>query len=181
MVRIIRIESQEQIAEVAALAREIWRQHYTSIVGRPQIEYMLQRFQSINSIKEQTADRHEYYFIDYSNQHAGYFCIVPNEEESSLMLSKIYVHRNHRDKGLGSAAVDFIEELCRERGIERIWLTVNRRNKDAIGWYGKSGFENKGPHIQDIGSGFVMDDFRMVKTVKSASTATILNALPKFN
>jgi hypothetical protein len=30
------------------------------------------------------------------------------------------------------------------------------------------GFENTGPIIQDIGGGFVMDDYKMVKEMKEA-------------
>ena len=33
-------------AEISALAGEIWREYYTSIIGAEQVEYMLAKFQS---------------------------------------------------------------------------------------------------------------------------------------
>lgn len=167
MTEFIKIVSTDQIAEVAALAREIWRQHYIPIVGRQQIEYMLQRFQSVASIREQIRDNHEYYFIDAEKKHAGYLSVVPDMRNSNMKLSKIYVLESFRGVGLGSAALEFISDLCRERGIGQIWLTVNRKNKGSINWYQKKGFENRGPNIESIGSGFVMDDFRMVKAIST--------------
>lgn len=41
---LVRVDRREQIAAVAALAREIWTQHYTPIIGAAQVAYMLERF-----------------------------------------------------------------------------------------------------------------------------------------
>ncbi|NCA83730.1 MAG: GNAT family N-acetyltransferase, partial [Opitutae bacterium] len=50
-----RVESAEPIAAVAALAREIWTQHYVPIIGAAQVEYMLEKFQSAEAIARQLA------------------------------------------------------------------------------------------------------------------------------
>jgi diamine N-acetyltransferase len=44
-------------------------------------------------------------------------------------------------------------------------LTVNKNNTGAISVYEKIGFRNVGSLVQDIGSGFVMDDYAMEKTL----------------
>jgi ribosomal protein S18 acetylase RimI-like enzyme len=67
---------------------------------------------------------------------------------------------------LGKEMLRFVEDLCRERGIEKIWLTVNKNNADSVAWYSRMGFKNVGPIVQDIGGGFVMDDFRFEKTIE---------------
>ncbi|MHB8159225.1 MAG: hypothetical protein ACYDGS_01805 [Thermoleophilia bacterium] len=42
---------------------------------------------------------------------------------------------------------------------------MNRQNAGAISFYERAGFRTEGVVVQDIGSGFVMDDFRMAKPV----------------
>ena len=52
----------------------------------------------------------------------------------------------------------FIEELARERGLNRLWLTVNKGNP-AVTAYQRMGFQIAASIVIDIGGGFVMDDF----------------------
>ncbi len=52
-----------------------------------------------------------------------------------------------------------------KRGIKMIWLQVNKNNVHSIAWYLRMGFRNVRSAVQDIGGGFVMDDFRMEKMI----------------
>jgi len=159
-------ESEGQFRQIERLAREIWSQHYFPIVGRPQIEYMLDRFQSAEAIARQIEnDGFEYYLIPADGGYAGYFAILPDPELRRMMLSKIYVGIEYRRQGIGRRVLDFIESECRQSGYSRIWLTVYRGNKRSIEWYRRRGFRIDGPYIQDIGGGFVMNDFKMVKEI----------------
>lgn len=157
--------SDEHIAEVARLARAIWQEHYVSIVGQEQVDYMLEKFQSETAIAEQLAGAYEYYIVRCYGRSTGYMAIVPNTSDASLMLSKIYIVKSARGRGLGKQALGFVEDLCRQRGIKTIWLTVNKNNAHSIAWYVRMGFANAGPILQDIGGGFVMDDFKMTMPV----------------
>jgi RimJ/RimL family protein N-acetyltransferase len=42
---------------------------------------------------------------------------------------------------------------------------VNKNNVNSIKVYEKLGFKKTGPVIQDIGNGFVMDDYKMEKDI----------------
>ena len=126
---------------------------------------MLEKFQCEGAISIQLTNGYEYYSVTYNGHNAGYMAIVPNVNESSLMISKIYVRKSDRGRGLGKQMLEFIEELCRQRRIKKIWLTVNKNNKHSIEWYSQMGFINNGPIVQDIGGGFVMDDFKMEKAI----------------
>ena len=71
--------------------------------------------------------------------------------------------------------LEFMENLCRHRNIKKIWLTVNKNNSHSISWYSRMGFINTASIIQDIGEGFVMDDYRMEKTIaQQAPTGDLL-------
>jgi diamine N-acetyltransferase len=159
------VASPADVAETARLADVIWREHYLPIIGRQQVDYMLAKFQSAQAIAAQVADGYEYYLIVHHGQRAGYAAVAADGDTSSLLLSKIYVGKSLRGHGLGKKALAFIEDLCRQRGIRTIWLTVNKNNTASIAWYERVGFVNAGPIIQDIGGGFVMDDFKMEKTI----------------
>jgi diamine N-acetyltransferase len=165
MTELTRVQTQEQISNIVNLAREIWTDHYVPIIGQKQVTYMLDKFQSQEAITAQLAGGYEYYIVTHDGQSMGYLAIVPNGDEDALMISKIYVTKSGRGRGLGRRMLSFAEEICRERRIKTLWLTVNKQNTDSIAWYIRMGFRNAGPIVQDIGAGFVMDDYRMEKTV----------------
>jgi ribosomal protein S18 acetylase RimI-like enzyme len=55
--------------------------------------------------------------------------------------------------------------VARERGCSRLVLAVNKNNRDAIAAYLKHGFRVADAVVKDIGGGYVMDDYIMVKPV----------------
>ena len=165
MIDLIEVRSEAQIADVAHLAREIWCEHYVPIIGQGQVDYMLGKFQSERAITEQIAEAYEYYIVTHHEKSVGYMAVVPKMSEASLMLSKIYVKKSARGRGLGQKMLEFMGNLCRHRNIKKIWLTVNKNNSHAIAWYSRMGFINTASLIQDIGEGFVMDDYQMEKTI----------------
>lgn len=161
-----RVGNPAQIAAVAELAREIWTEHYTPIIGAAQVAYMLERFQSAAAIARQIADEgHEYYLAP----DAGYLALVPDPAQARMLLSKIYVQAARRGTGLGRELVEFAVRRCRQAGCTELWLTVNRRNAGSIAFYERLGFVRTNELVIDIGGGFVMDDWRMAKPVKPAA------------
>jgi diamine N-acetyltransferase len=165
MIDLIEVHSEAHIAEVAHLAREIWQEHYVPIIGQEQVDYMVDKFQSERAIAGQLADGYEYYLVNHDEKHVGYTAVVANVSEAALLISKIYVKNSVRGHGLGKKMLEFVEDLCRHRRIKKMWLTVNKNNSRSIAWYARMGFTTTGPIVQDIGGGFVMDDFRMEKTI----------------
>ena len=162
-IEILPVRTSETIARTAALARTVWREHYTPIIGSEQVAYMLEHFQSEPAIAEQVGKGLDYFLVLSDGRDAGYFALVP--ETGSVMLSKLYVESAFRGKGTAAEALRFIGHYCREHGTPLLWLTVNKNNAAAIAWYLRQGFVNAGPVTADIGNGFVMDDYRMEKRI----------------
>jgi ribosomal protein S18 acetylase RimI-like enzyme len=158
------VSTDYQIEIVESLAREIWIEHYVPIIGREQVDYMLDKFQSKQAISEQIRTGVLYFLMSENNEITGYMAVQAKDVE--LFLSKIYVKSSKRAKGHGKKAVQFAETLAQERGLGKIVLTVNKGNVIAIRAYEKIGFRNIGSLVQDIGNGFVMDDYKMEKTVR---------------
>ena len=153
-----KVVTQKDINTVAELAHEIWREHYTPIIGAPQVEYMLAKFQSAPAIAAQIAAQgFFYYLIRHENAAAGYFGY--QREDTVMFLSKLYVKKSARGLGLGAHSMDFLRELALRKGMKKIRLTVNKNNKLAIAAYERAGFTRTGAVVTNIGGGYVMDDF----------------------
>ena len=160
---IIPVSHPETTARVAELDRDIWVEHYRNIIHPAQIQYMLDRFQSPQAIAQQMAsDDFRYYLINHLDEDVGYFALVPNTPPpEGVFLSKIYIRRHARRKGLGKIALDFAITWTRLAGGSYLWLTVNKNNTASIAWYLRRGFVNEGSVVSDIGGGYVMDDYKM--------------------
>lgn len=162
---ITRVLSPIQIDSVASLAHEIWSQHYTPIIGEAQVTYMVSNFQSPEAIKVQIAEGFEYYLLSVQKAPVGYFAVRLKSAEE-LFLSKIYVRNSEQGKGLGKKCFVYICKRAEELRAQHITLTVNKHNYNTLGTYEAWGFKKTGEIVQDIGNGFVMDDY--VYTLKIA-------------
>lgn len=149
---------------VQRLAVKIWRHHYIPIIGSSQVEYMLRHFQTAIAIQDQIACGYRYFLLEADGLAVGYFAIVP-ETGQTLHISKIYVDPARQRSGLGGMIIRFIESYCIDNLLQSMWLTVNRHNLAAINFYRNNGFHTTEELIQDIGNGFVMDDYKMWKNV----------------
>lgn len=165
MTEMLRVRTPADIDSVAAMARDIWVQHYVPIIGQAQTDHMLAMFQSTAAIARQIVEGYEYYIVMADGVRAGYFAIVPDPSEHRMRLSKIYVNLERRGAGLGKAILAFVEARCAEMGVQELWLTVNRHNTGSIAFYKHLGFTILETVVQDIGNGFVLDDYKMVKTI----------------
>ncbi len=168
-VRLRPVQTESDIALVAAAARRIWKEHFPSIIGEAQTSYMVQRFQSEDAIREQMGFGYTYYIITQGGEMLGYTAVVRSDGEPSLMLSKLYVFREHRGYGVGRATLEVIEGTARVEGFTSVVLTVNRHNTSSIAAYRSFGFSIETAVVQDIGAGFVMDDFVMRKPVATCA------------
>lgn len=162
--RFDKVETEEQLRTLVALADEVWHEFFPGIITVEQVDYMVKKFQSYEAIKQQTAEGYEYYLLMLKDEAVGYTGIHPEERES-LFLSKLYLKKAYRGQGLASEAFAFLEQYCRDHGLGKIWLTVNRYNEHSILVYEKKGFLKVQTQTADIGEGFVMDDYIMEKRI----------------
>jgi GNAT superfamily N-acetyltransferase len=165
-VEIIHVSTPDKIAAIERLAQEIWPQHFTPIIGASQVVYMLGKYQSAEAIFCQIKSGWEYYVVMVDNEMVGYAGLVPDVDAKSLMLSKIYVKKSARGKGVGKSILDFVERKCKLEEFSTLWLTVNRFNSGPISWYEDRGFVTIDAVKKDIGGGFIMDDYVMERKIK---------------
>jgi len=157
------VNNEKQIKIVESLAGEIWQEHYIPIIGKNQVKYMLENFQSKEAIYSHIKEGFLYYLIRYKDTYAGYFSFILRE--NNLFLSKIYIKADNRRKGFGKKVFQFIENIALDNKLAEIILTVNKNNLNSIKTYEKIGFVVTESIVQDIGGGFFMDDYLMKKII----------------
>lgn len=157
MITIEKMQNKE-IETMSLLAQDIWREYSVCFITPEQIEYMLKKFQSSDSIKQQIdKEDYEYYFIKDQENYAGYFAIQP--KRNKLFLSKIYIKKEYRNKGVGKKSLEFIKKRSKALNLDKIELTVNKYNENTIKAYKKWGFTLQKEAKVNIGNDFVMDDY----------------------
>jgi GNAT superfamily N-acetyltransferase len=172
-IQFVPVTTARQIDVVAGLAHEIWYEYYVPLIGRAQVDYMVSKFQSNGAMAGQMREGYEYFLVHSGGQQGlagrdgqpiGYCAVQPQPAENSLFLSKLYLLRDARGGGTGRVCMEFIEQLARRRGLNLLWLTVNKGNP-AVKAYERLGFRIAADLVMDIGGGFVMDDYRMEKSL----------------
>ncbi|MDO4539564.1 MAG: GNAT family N-acetyltransferase, partial [Syntrophomonadaceae bacterium] len=151
----------DQIRDIVEMAGRIWHQHYDSLLPAGQVDYMLEKYQSDAAIRKQLIDGDIYFLMEYEGWSVGYSSV--KVDEGTLFISKVYIYKDWRGKKLFSALLDMYEHYCRANGLAMMWLSVNRNNKESIAIYEHMGFVKEKKQITDIGNGYVMDDYIMVK------------------
>jgi len=150
---------------IAGMAREIWTEVYVDLIGAEQTEYMLRMFQDEGPVARQMASEgHLYFVIREDGEDAGYMDIVP--QEGLLYLSKMYVRKPFRRRGLAAAALERADEEGLSRGLSSIYVRANRMNSRAIAAYERLGFRTWYYDRSDIGGGFFMDDRVMIRDLR---------------
>ena len=162
MVEII-LASDADAGIIARIARPIWEEHYTPIIGQDQVNYMLNKFQSESAIQSQIAEGYHYYLVNFDSKAAGY--MATKIEASKLFLSKFYLSSEYRGNGIAKIMLRYLTQQASESGCQLIELTVNKYNP-AYNIYLKLGFKNVESIQIDIGNGYIMDDYRMQLSLK---------------
>ena len=156
------VKTDEQIQLLAKLADAIWHEYFSGMLSDAQIDYMVKAFQSKKALRNQIrTDGYLYFFILSDRKPVGYMGLRP--EKNRLFLSKIYIQKDDRGKGFFSFALDYIEKLARDMGLEAIYLTVYQHNTSSIQIYQKKGFRIIGTQVKPIGQGYIMDDYILEK------------------
>ena len=146
------------ITDLSNLASSIVKEHYDPIIGAGQNDYMIAKFQSSASIKEQLGRNISYYMVCTDEaEKVGFIAFYPRGTE--LYLSKFYLHKSQRGQGMSRQMMTFVISEAGKMGASSVTLNVNKHNDLAIAVYEKLHFHRIREEKIDIGSGWYMDDY----------------------
>jgi ribosomal protein S18 acetylase RimI-like enzyme len=155
----LRLAEAEALVE---LAGRVWRVHYTDIIPPEQIEYMLaQRYRPV--LVRQYLARGDLWLAARAQDTLVGFAHGHPLNEGDYKLDKLYVDLDSQRHGIGGALIREVAARAVRHGYTRLVLRVNRQNQQAIDAYLKHGFLVATVILEDIGGGFMMDDYLMTK------------------
>lgn len=156
----LKAANHQDLEKISELAKVIWVKHYPSIIGELQVKYMLDNFYSLSALKVQMDQGQNFYLIQSEiAEDLGYLSVSQNSEE--VFIHKFYLSNPYQNLGLGSKTLKLLTTQYPSATTFR--LQVNRQNYTAINFYFKNGFTIEKVADFDIGNGFFMNDFLMVK------------------
>lgn len=149
----------DDVELIHELAQKIWREHYPAIITMEQIEFMLLNRYSLKVIAGGMKSGEEYFLVYDSDVPVGYSSI--EWKNGFYYLHKFYLDVAKHRAGIGKELFDFV--LSQIDSAKTIKLQVNRTNYKAINFYFKVGFIIQSVGDFDIGGGYFMNDFVMVR------------------
>jgi GNAT superfamily N-acetyltransferase len=151
---------EKDLDTIAKLATVIWNDHYVSIVGQEQVNYMLAKIYNYESLLDQMNNKlHTFYLIEKDDQSIGFIAVSSNNQED-YFLHKFYIDQKKSNSGIGTKTLDLLIQEVKPKSLT---LTVNRQNFKSINFYFKNGFKIDRVEDFDIGNGYAMNDFVMIK------------------
>jgi GNAT superfamily N-acetyltransferase len=156
----IQIKTPADIERLVELIQEIWPEVFIPIIGKEQVDYMLVHYQGKDVIAAEIERGVRYFFIEDGERPVGYFAY--SLEEDHLAISKVYLKKESRGRGLSSGVFAHFEEVARNEKKGKLSLRVNRGNKQAIEVYLHRGFEIAKSVDQPLDR-FFLNDYVMEK------------------
>ncbi len=150
------------VPAIAALAREIWQATYPGIITQEQIDFMLEQRYGHERLYDDLEDLHKW--LDqafHDGRRVGF--AFSEIYKGEFKLDKLYIHPDVQRRGVGGQLIAHVAERAKREGYPCLILQVNKRNVNAINSYKKYGFEVRTVTVDDIGGGYVMDDYVMEK------------------
>lgn len=149
--------SVDDISKIYRLAEKIWNAHYVPIIGQVQVNYMLEKMYSSESLTEQLITKnHMFYLIQVLDQNIGFISLSGQE---NMFIHKFYIDQDVQSRGYGTQV--FRQIMAIFPAAKSFELTVNRKNFKSINFYFKLGFKIDYVDDFDIGDGYWMNDFIM--------------------
>ena len=161
-VKILPVTSPTRKMAVVSLAQIIWNEWFPSIISQEQVNYMVEKFQSMPAIDKAIEEEGYQYFLEVlGDTPIGYMGV--KEQEDALLLSKLYLMKPFRGQRRSNVFFEKAEEIAREKGKDKVRLFVNRYNYNSVRVYLRRGFRIVKEEKTDIGGGFICDDYVMEK------------------
>ncbi|MEM8524733.1 MAG: GNAT family N-acetyltransferase [Bacteroidota bacterium] len=130
---------QQDIPQLIQVSAQSYREHYTYLWEDKGENYIANNFNKNTFTKELLLPNSEFYLILWQSEAVGFFKIN-DIEETYLELERIYLIAEAKGKGIGKAAVDFVENLAISTSKSIICLKAMQKGRAYL-FYEKCGFE----------------------------------------
>ena len=151
------------LPKVRDLAERIWRSSYAGLLSPGQIEYMLDWMYSLERLRRDWTSGVVFHWPIVDQIPVGYMATQTDPTAAVLYVHKLYVLPQFQGKGLGGRLLEHAFQAATQAGCRTVRLHVNKGNLRAIACYHRHGFLKEASVVNDIGGGYFMDDYVMVR------------------
>jgi len=81
------------------------------------------------------------FIAEVDDQIAGFARLFFNRDENRLYISSLYLLPEFEGKGIGMRLLEWGEEYAIEKGLDELWIGVMVKNRQALLFYRKMGFQ----------------------------------------
>lgn len=155
---IVKVEP-NQVELLSKFASEVFIDYYNDRIGYDQSLYMANMFLSVQAIKKLMEKGAIFKLVFDNEEPVGLIEYILEKEK--VFLSKFYVRKDRRHQGIGKMMLQDCKNYALANNINKIYLTVNKGNTPSIDIYYHEGFKKIDAVVNDIGNGYVMDDYIM--------------------
>ena len=158
------LDTAEKLEKVRQIASVVWPETYKDILTAEQIIYMMEMMYSPSVMEKELSEGYVFILCTVNGQDAGYISYSACKDvPGRAKLHKVYLLHAFHHKGIGQKMLLHACEKCRKENYSSLCLAVNKQNLNARKAYNRAGFSVEKSVCCDIGNGFVMDDYIMVK------------------
>ena len=151
------------IEAIRTIAKNTWPIAYGKILSGAQLDYMLDKMYSSESLALQFSTGNEFILAKNNQDIVGFASWSSTDQRQGIYhLQKIYVLPSEQGKKTGSKLLDYILEDILNKAGKYLRLNVNRNNV-ARYFYEKLGFSIIEEVDIPIGNNYFMNDFIMEK------------------
>ena len=118
---------------ISKLAKIIWPEVYKNVIDDEHIEFLLQKYFTLNNMKKYISEGFKYFIIE-ENEPIGF--VSYKTFDDYIYLDKFYLLEHFRQKNIFK---NFVENMHKETK-KPLKLNVNQKNQEAITAYLKIGF-----------------------------------------
>lgn len=154
----------EDFTSIQNIARKTWPATYSTILLAEQLDFMLNKFYSVESLTANSAVGHKFLLAKLSSEVVGFAGYKINYKPQCTHLHKLYVMPEMQGRNIGEKLLKSVEGFALQSDQVAVSLNVNRFNK-AITFYQKVGYSIVESVDIEIGNGYLMEDFIMKKAI----------------
>jgi ribosomal protein S18 acetylase RimI-like enzyme len=138
----IRPWRKDDLPSIRRITWESWISTYSSFIPETDIKSYFDIHYTEASLLNMFQDPcMEGFIAQTDDQIAGYMRLFFNQAENRLYVPSLHVLAIFQDQGIGSKLLEESERCVREKHLHELWIGVMVKNRQALGFYRKVGFQ----------------------------------------
>jgi hypothetical protein len=169
-IRKLNIQDLENLQKISITT---FRETFEEVNTEEDMQKYLEENLSLERLKSELENPNsKFYFAENENEILGYLKLnfndaqTENQGNEALEIERIYVLKEFFPLKIGQFLFEKSIEIAKEKNINFIWLGVWEKNKRAIRFYEKNGFEIFGKHDFVLGEDVQTDLLMRLKIDK---------------